>query len=245
MKERDQLKILLMQIRDDQRVIAEEHDSFARHSGLQPNQITRLNVLETPDFPVSVIDGFDALYIGGSSDVNVLNREQLPFIDNAVALIHHCLEIDLPVFASCFGHQLVVTALGGEVISDTEKYEMGTIPIRLTAKAQSDLLYHDVPDGFLAVSVHQERAVEAPPGCDLLAYTDLCIHSLKVIGKPVWTAQFHPEVDRAGMVARVTRYAKKYTSGADQLRAVAANAQETPESNRLLQRFVDRVLLAN
>ena len=245
MKKRDDLKILLMQIRDDKPVIVEERTSFARHSGLSIDQISLLNVFNTPAFPVTIIDRFDALYIGGSSNVNVLETTQLPFLKDATALIHHCIETSKPVFASCFGHQLVVTALGGEIISDTDEYEMGTIPISLTEKAAEDLLYRDMSNGFLAVSVHQERALEAPPGCDLLAYTDMCIHGLKVVDKPIWTTQFHPEVDRAVMVERITRYAKKYTSGADQLLAVANTAQETPESNGMLKNFVNRVLLAD
>lgn len=244
MKKRDELKILLMQIRDDEAVIVEERVSFARHSGLATEQISLLNVFNTPAFPVTIVDDYDALYIGGSSNVNVLETTQLPFLKDATALIHHCIEISKPVFASCFGHQVVVTALGGEIISNTEEYEMGTIPISLTDKASDDILYRDMPDGFLAVSVHQERALEPPPGCDLLAYTDMCIHGLKVIGKPIWTTQFHPEVDKDVMVERITRYAKKYTSGADQLLAVANSAQETPESNGMLKNFVDRVLLA-
>lgn len=244
MKKRGQLKILLMQIRDDDVVIAEEHDSFARHSGLRKEQFSLLNVFETPAFPANRVDAFDALFIGGSSNVNVLKTDQLPFIQNAAEMLFYCIEIAKPVFASCFGHQLVVKALGGEIISDADEHEMGTIPIRLTAKARTDLLYHDVPDGFLAVSVHQERALETPSGCELLAYTDMCIHGLKVKEKPIWTTQFHPEVDKQVLVERLTRYAKKYTSGADQLQSVIDSAKETPESNRLLKNFVDRVLLA-
>ncbi len=90
MKKRDQLKILLMQIRDDEAVIVEERASFARHSGLATEQISLLNVFNTPAFPVTIVDDYDALYIGGSSNVNVLKTDPLPFLKDATALIHHC-----------------------------------------------------------------------------------------------------------------------------------------------------------
>jgi len=38
---------------------------------------------------------------------------------------------------------------------------------------------------------------------------------------------------------------EKYTDGDGHLQEVLDNAQETPESNNLLKKFVDRVLLAN
>ncbi len=97
-----------MQIRDDEAVIVEERASFANHSGLNIDQITLLNVFETPAFPMTVVDEFDALFIGGSSNVNVLETNQLPFLKDAAKLIHHCMETSKPVFASCFGHQLIL-----------------------------------------------------------------------------------------------------------------------------------------
>ena len=74
------------------------------------------------------------------------------------------MDHSVPVFASCFGFQLVVEALGGKVIADPDRMEMGIYPIRLTLAAQADLLFHDSPDGFLAVSGHKERAVDLPAG---------------------------------------------------------------------------------
>ena len=40
--------------------------------------------------------------------------------------------------------------------------EMGTYPLWLTEDAATDLLFHDVPNGFLAISGHKERAVLMP-----------------------------------------------------------------------------------
>jgi GMP synthase (glutamine-hydrolysing) len=102
-----------------------------------------------------------------------------------------------------------------------------------------------MPHEFAAVAVHQERAPELPATCELLAETAACPHAFKVHEKRFWAFQFHPEVDRRILVERLTYYKDKYTDGDGHLQAVLDNALETPESNALVRKFVERVLLAD
>ena len=44
------------------------------------------------------------------------------------------------------------------------------------------------------------------------------------------------------LVSRLTTYKAAYTDGDDHLQQVLDNAVETPESNALMRKFVDRVL---
>lgn len=238
------LRVLLLQIRNDEKTKAEETASFLSFSGLAQDQLTILNVFDTPHFSHHAIDGFDAVLVGGSSDASVLEPDNYPFVNDAQDLLRYCIDLKLPTFCSCFGHQLAVKALGGEVIRDQREFEMGSLPIRLTDAARQDLLYHDTPNPFLAVAVHRERATLVPDGCTLLAYTEPCIHSFKVDNAPFWTTQFHPEVDKQVLIERLSLYAHKYTDGDDHLQEILDGAQETPESNILLKKFVDRVVLS-
>jgi len=242
-KDKPDLKILLLQIRHEERVKVEEHESFATYSTLNKNQIDVLNVYETPVFSLDIIDGYDALFVGGTSNANVLKPEKYSFLENCRELLRYCLKIDIPVFASCFGFQLAVQALGGEIIHQEKDFEMGCLPISLSDSISTDPLFYDTPDGFLAITVHQQFAVNTPPGCQLLAYTDNCSHAFRVIGKPFWAFQFHPEVDKATMVERLTIYKEKYTDDDEHLDEILASAKETPESNILVQKFVERILL--
>ena len=241
--EQEQLKILLLQIRDQQRVREEEFESFVAYSGLARDQIDILNVFDTPHFGSDVLEGYDSLFVGGASEASVLEPNRYPFVDSSIQLLQHCLQIDMPVFASCFGFQLAVLALGGEIIRDKENFEMGTIPIRLSNAAAADVLFHDTPDNFRAVSVHKERAPSLPANCELLAYTESCTHAFRVSGKPFWAFQFHPELDRATLVERLTIYKSNYTDGDDHLDKVLSAALETPESNTLVRKFTERVLV--
>jgi GMP synthase (glutamine-hydrolysing) len=230
-------------MRDEHRVRTEEYASFCDYSGLEAAQIDALNVFDRPEFPPDVTDGYDALFIGGASGPSVLESEHYPFVRPCIELTRRCAKDGLPVFASCFGFQLAVLALGGYIVRDDRDFEMGTIPIRLTAQAVSDPLFRDVPDGFLAVSVHRERATRVPAGCQPLAYTDKCIHSFRVGRGPFWAFQFHPEVSRARLVERLTIYKAQYTEDDAHLERVLNAAAETPESNRLVHKFVERVLV--
>ncbi len=243
-KSRDSLRILLMQIRQSESVAIEEHSGFAKYSGLKKSQITPFNIINTPNFDASILAGFDALWVGGASDANVLYPQKYPFVESAKKVLSFCAEHSVPVFASCFGFQLAVLALKGEIFDSKDQFELGTLPISLTEKAQKDPLFYDTPNPFYAVSVHKQKALTAPPNTETLAYTDTCVHAFKLKNSPFWAFQFHPEVDKKCLIERLTIYQAKYTSGKNQLEKVLLSAQETPDSNSLLTKFVDRVLLA-
>lgn len=243
-KSREQLKLLLLQIRDGAQVRQEELESFAEYCGLDIEQIDVLNVFDRPVFPPTVVDGYDALLVGGASEANVLMPEEFPFVGDCQRLLAHCAEIGQPVFASCFGFQLAVLALGGSIFHKAEDFEMGTIPISLEATAVwDDPLFRDTPDNFFAVSVHRQYARALPKHCVSLAYTEQCIHALRLRGKPFWAFQFHPEVDKRVLVERLTFYKEKYTEGDGHLDKVLSAARETPESNALMGKFVQRILI--
>jgi GMP synthase (glutamine-hydrolysing) len=245
-KQRSQLRILLLQVRDDAVTLQEEFNEFVRFGQLEPHQISVLDVFKTPEFEPGCIDGYDALFVGGSSDASVTQPQKYPFIQPSKSLLAYCLQQNIPVFASCFGFQVAAEALGGKVIVDKERMEMGTFPLWLTEAAANDRLFHDVPNGFWAVSGHKERAVSLPETAILLAFSDRCpFHTFKMPGKPFYAFQFHPEVDAADLTARITRYQNRYLDGDDHLTRILQDLQDTTIANQLIEKFVDRVLLSS
>ena len=181
---KNNLRVLLLQIREHAQVRQEEIDSFVAFSGMHASQWEVHNVFDEPDFGPDIADNFDALFVGGASEASVLEPEKYSFVEPGMALLRHCADAGKPVFASCFGFQLAVLAMGGEVFRDDEEYEMGTLPIRLTPAAINDPLFHDTPNRFDAVSVHKERSTSLPANCELLAETDLCAHAFRIREKP-------------------------------------------------------------
>jgi GMP synthase (glutamine-hydrolysing) len=222
----------------------EELDEFVRYSGLEPKQFTVLNAFATPQFQAAGMEGYDALFVGGSSDASVTQPDRYPFVDSIKSLLLHCLEQSIPVFASCFGFQAGVEALGGRVMVDEPNMEMGTYVIHLTAAAAHDPLLYDLPQQFWAVSGHKERAIVLPEAAILLAYSDRCpYHAFRIADKPFYGFQFHPEIDPPDLTARITRYQDRYLKGEAALAGVLSNLQDTTIANQLICKFVDRILL--
>jgi GMP synthase (glutamine-hydrolysing) len=243
---RSSLQILYLQIRQDGLTRTEELQEFVVYSGLEPSQFTILNVFDTPEFSPNCVDNYSALFVGGSSDASVLDPERYPFVQSAKLLMAYCEAINMPVFASCFGFQLAVEALGGEVIADPAQMEMGVYPMQLSAIAQEDLLLHDSPDRFLAISGHKERALTLPSQALCLASTERCpYHAFRMIDKPYYGFQFHPELNPQDLALRIQRYKAQYLENDDHLEQILAALCETPESNQLIAKFVDRILLAS
>ena len=244
-KQRSQLRLLLLQIRDDAITCEEELNEFVRYSHLEATQFTVLNVFKTPAFDATCIEGYDPLLVGGSSDASVTQPEQYPFVECMKRLLKHCLHESIPVFASCFGFQAAIESLGGQVIVDVASMEMGTYPLQLTEAALTDEWFCDVPNGFWAVLGHKERAVSLPEGVVLLASSALCPYqAFRVAGKPFYAFQFHPEIDPPDLRVRLTRYQSRYFDSTATLTTMLQDLQETPIANQLVKKFVDRILLA-
>lgn len=234
-------RFLLLQIRDKPQVREEEYASFCEFGQLLPEQLDILNVFDTPVFNADVLTGYDALFVGGASEASVLEPENYPFLDPCVSLLQHCIETRFPTFASCFGFQLAVQALHGEIVRDIGDFEIGTLPISLTRSAELDPLMQGMPDPFFAVSVHRERAEVFPENVTPLAYTHECPHAFKVKDAPFWAFQFHPEVDKRILIERLSVFKTHYTNDQGHFEQVIEQAVETPESNHLVCRFVEIV----
>lgn len=245
MKERSQLKVLLLQIREDKETMLEEFYEFVQFSELNEDQVFCLNTYETAHFEPEIMADYDALFVGGSSDASVLNEEEYIFVNNCKKLIRHCYQHNIPTLASCFGFQVAVKELGGTIIDDKKNMEMGLYKIFLNDDAKSDPLFHDYPDDFWAVSGHKERANKLPDDAILLGSSHLCpYHIFTFKDKPFYGFQFHPEVDRKDLVSRIQRYQARYLDDNEALQRIIDTARhETTESNNIVKNFVDRIML--
>lgn len=235
------MKCLLIQIRENKEVLKEEYDSFLKFSGLEKEEFDSLNLFYE-ELSHDLLNKYDGIFIGGASAASVLEPDKFHFLSHLYSFINRCIEHNIPTFASCFGFQAAVIALGGEIIDTPENFEMGTVEISLRESAKNDILLKDMPSQFYGVSVHQQKAIHLPETCESLAYTKECEHIFKVKNKPFWAFQFHPEVDKKTLIERLAVYQDKYTESKSQYENVISQARETVEANLLVKKFVDRVL---
>lgn len=237
---KNNLKIALIQIRREPEVLEQEKKCFLNFAHLSPQNLKTFNTFENPQLSIHDIKHFDALFVGGAGEASVLDIQKFSFVPALIQTLKDAIEQNMPTFASCFGFQAATLALNGKVISSPDDdFEMGTVEITLTDSAHKDPIFKKIPDKFFAVSVHQQKVVDLPNNCELLAYSPDCIHSFKVKNKPFWAFQFHPEVTRAVLVDRLATYQTKYTKNQEHYHQVISKAQETPESNRLLANFME------
>lgn len=251
MKKREDLKILYIQVREDQPTRDQEFDEFIRFSELKADQFTVVNVFDRPLFDGSVMDGHDALMIGGSSDASgmetIEHPEKYPYGASIRKVFRRCIDDSIPVFASCYGYEEAATEIGGTLIKDDRNVNVGFAHIHATEEGKNDPLLKDAPDGFAAVNWHSERTDSLPDEAIVLASTDTCPHAIfKLKGKPFYAFQFHPEIDKAGLIGRLTRYITRYHSegGLELLDTIKKTCPDVPEGNLLVKKFIDRIVLA-
>ena len=236
-------RVLLLQARNPGDPVREEERlSFAEKSGLPLEQIVPWDLVEGPPEIADVL-ACDALMVGGSGDYYVSNRSLPRFMDQ-LALLAEVVDRGHPTFASCFGFQLLAEALGGKVIHDPASTEVGTYDLVLTQEGREDPLLGHLPPVFAAQMGRKDRAETLPPDVVHLAASERNPHqAFRVPGKPVWTTQFHPELDRETNFGRYMRYQEGYAGHLTAYEQEEAHSRfrPSPETETLLPRFLELV----
>jgi GMP synthase (glutamine-hydrolysing) len=238
-KARNEVSILLIQPRADVPMIDHERSCIARFSGLATAQL-----LSVSPFASSIDDklltGVDGVIIGGS-DTSVLDN--FPWTGSIVELIRRIAEIKMPLFGSCWGHQMIARAFGGEVVSDVSRKEMGTIEVSLTPEGKVDELFSQLPATFTAQSGHKDHVSRLPQEIEPLAFSERSPYqALHMRDLPIYGAQFHADMDEVELKERLTFYQYDYvnTTEFDQ---ICNGLEKSPEAVKLLAAFIDQVVL--
>ncbi|MBW3538169.1 type 1 glutamine amidotransferase [Candidatus Parcubacteria bacterium] len=235
------IKVLLVQLRKDPVMRDHEYRGLLRSGRLRPQQVTRVNGLEEP-LEMAHLDGKQLLFIGGSGDYSVL--DELPFTRVLTDMLQKCRLDDLPVLGSCWGAQFMAHVLGGKVITDPETEETGTYLMYKTPEADADPLFRDFPSAFLAQIGHHERIAALPPGAVNLVKSDkTSMQAFTWPGSSQYALQFHPELDKTGLVERVIHYRESYAADPLVFDLIINNAKESPWTDHLVERFIERIVL--
>ncbi len=237
------LKILLLQARAaDDPARLEEIDSFAQHAQVPAEAISAHNLLDGPPNR-SLVDRFDLIFIGGSGEYYV-SHQDLPQQDLFFGELREWVAVKKPIFASCFGFQCLVEALGGSIIFDPDSMEVGTCELALTEAGGKDELFQALPARFLAQLGHKDRADRLPAGMLNLASSPLSpLQAFRVQDAPIWATQFHPELDWRSNRDRFIRYLDGYAAhmSESEQQELLDGYHDSPESNQLLVRYLHLV----
>ncbi len=125
-----------------------------------------------------------------------------------------------PLLGVCYGAQYLAHFNGGKVEkSNTREYGRA----RLTAISNDEPFFYEISEGSQVWMSHADTIKELPENTTLLASTnDVKNAAFKFEGEDTYCIQFHPEVDRATLVERLTIFKSQYTDGDDHLDKVLA-----------------------
>ncbi len=160
-----------------------------------------------PALPAGVgLDTYDGATLTGSA-LNVYHGGAA--VTRQVELTRAVLEAGVPLFGSCWGLQVAVTAAGGEVRANPRGREFGFARRVLQSEAgRTHRLFAGKPAAFEAPTVHRDEIATLPPGADILAVNDFGLQAASfTLGKGTfWGVQYHPEYDYLDIAAAAERY---------------------------------------
>ena len=238
----ESVRFLLLQVRNpDDPMLHQEVRCFARSFGCSTAQIDVFDLLSGAPAP-SVLAGADIVLLGGSGDYSVARGGPwLPAALETMVVLH---DTKKPTFASCWGFQAIARALGGEVITDRARGELGTVWLELTKGGEDDPVFGPLGRRFQVQIGHEDIVTRLPQGATLLASSDRVENeAFRLDGAPIYCTQFHPELTRADIVERIRTYpAYLPLANAATLAEFEAMTRETPHTEAILTRFIDLVM---
>lgn len=217
----------------------QEQMCFIERCRLPPEQFRVINVARGDQPSIDDLQGVDALIIGGAGKYSA--AEDYPWTEALLNLVRRAVSNELPTFGSCWGHQVIARALGGSVIYDPERSELGCRWVELTDAARTDPLFHRFPSRFRANMGHHDRVTALPEGAVELAHNEQPYQAFRIAGAPVYGTQFHSELDADRERERILVYREYYRDALpdeETVQRVLNNLADTTAVDHLLYDFL-------
>ncbi len=233
------VRCLLLQVRDpDDPMGPHETASFQRIMASLPARIAVFDLLDRP-LRNRDLDGVDLVLMGGSGSYSATSTE--PWLETALDSLRLVHASRVPAFASCWGFQGMAAAMGGEVVRDRSRAEVGTYEVELTPAGRTDPVFAYLGSRFKAQLGHEDLVTTLPPRTTLLASSARVPHqAYRFEDAPIYCTQFHPELDAAGLRSRLRgypRYVEEVAGGT--MEEVLARFEDAREAEQLIQRFAE------
>jgi GMP synthase (glutamine-hydrolysing) len=165
-----------------------EFDGWLAQSGIT----TRIIRPYLGDPIPAVLDCVGLIVLGG--DMSSLDDGDYPWLEDVRGLMRHASDEAIPTLGICLGAQLMAQAFGGETQVGDSGLEAGVVPIAWQPEANSDPIFRDLAEPFLAAEFHRDMISELPEGAVLLGTAAPYRHQAFRVGALAWGVQFHPEI---------------------------------------------------
>lgn len=238
----DSLRFLLLQVRDlDDPMRVHELHAFAQTLEADADRFTAVDLLSTQP-TARQLDATDVVLLGGSGNFSAAGEGD--WLERSLDMLRELVIRRQPTFASCWGFQAMARALGGTVIHDPGTAEVGTHELFLTGAGQRDPVFGPLGPRFLAQMGHEDCVSVLPDSATLLACSQRNKHQAYYLNDaPIYCTQFHPELARRDLQARVEAYPQyiERIAGMPAEEFIETLVESTAAA-ALLCRFVETVL---
>ncbi|WP_339911902.1 type 1 glutamine amidotransferase [Symmachiella dynata] len=237
----ENLRYLLLQVRNaDDPMQTHEVESFSRVLGVSPERISVHDMLNSRPSP-STTEQADMVLLGGSGHYSAAGEGE--WLMRALDYLRQLHAAGKPTFASCWGFQAMARAMGGEVIKDLQRAEVGTHTLTLTAAGRADPIFSPLGETFFGQMGHEDCVTRLPENAVLLASSRRVENQAYCFADaPIYCTQFHPELNRNDLLARVKTY-PEYVERIENIppEHFGELCRDTLETEQLLPRFVEHV----
>jgi GMP synthase (glutamine-hydrolysing) len=221
----------------------DEYAAFLRMTGLCADRLHRVRMEAAPLPPIR-LDDYAGVFIGGgpfnSSDPPAVKSPAQRRVEAELQpLLDEIVERDFPFLGACYGIGTLGVHQGG-TIDRTYSEPVGPVTVTLTKEGETDPLLSGMPAEFSAFVGHKEACSVLPPTAVRLAGSPTCPVQMFRVKRNLYATQFHPELDRDGIVTRVRVYRDAGYFPAEEVDELIAslNAARVSEPPRILTNFV-------
>lgn len=234
---------VLLSTRPEDDAAEGEREAIVRLAGLRDEDVVQVRLGDAAVAPIDLTRYAGVILGGGPFNASDTDKSAAQLRAEAVIaqVMDEAVADDFPFIGLCYGVGALTQHLGG-VVDRTVGEDVGVVTATLTPEGRVDPIFEGIPDTFHAFTAHKEGCRLVAPGAVVLASGDAaCPVQAFRVGRNVYATQFHPELDSAGLAARIRIYRDAGyfdPSATEDLVALAESSTITASIHDMLVNFV-------
>lgn len=239
-------KFLLLQLRPEDAASNNEYEAFMKFGGLTLTDLHRVR-MEQNGIPKINLDDYSGIMQGGgpgnvSDPIEKKTDYQKKYEADLKKLFNEVLKRDFPYIGACYGIGALINHLGGTVSKKNFTEPVGAVDITLTKAGEADPLLKGIPMQFRAFVGHKEACQDLPNNAELLASSNTCPVQMIRVKNNIYGCQFHPELDKKGLIVRVNVYKNAGYFPPEEAKPLIKQvlAEKIDQPQKILKNFVEK-----
>jgi len=226
--------------------IREKHgdfDSWFAREVRKHNGASRIVDVRNESFPdLRTVDG---IIITGSPASVYTNPPH--WTSSFIGHLQDVLDHNVPTLGVCYGHQVLATAAGADVLPHPESREIGTVQLRLTEQGKRHPLFRGISSPFTVQETHEDVVVRLPDelSVQVLAGNTHNEYQALAYSDTVFGVQFHPEITKDIMADYLHIYGTKMLESGDltrqQFQSLTESIHDAESGSRVIGNFIDLI----